>query len=233
VSEPFSFRYYIHHSLFKAQRCSSLPDQRWFDLARTRLDDTKTFNPADATDTALAGPFAHVSYELPALTKINPEFMQDGGKQTVEMWSLRKRLTLDAANKLLLITRNYVSTRADGKSCNAALLRYHIDNYTTSYYCDAVVVNRAGAGVCMRNNAGTPVFAHDSNDPLASKIGWAKANKFMWRQLLDAPMRGKIKDYKFEENLSYRNFMPKCTSAPCKNVGGIDAIFLPDRAFFP
>jgi hypothetical protein len=139
---------------------------------------------------------------------------------------------LDPENKFLLITRNYVSSRYGG--CQAAVIRFHFKNYVSAYYCDAVVLNRAGVGVCINNSNGTFSFGHDSNDPVADKLGWPKANKFMWRQLVEAWTRGKVPNtssgYQFQENIGYRNFMPKCTSSPCANK---NAIYLPDRAFFP
>jgi len=240
-SEVFSFRYYIHHSLYKAEHCkSSVTDQRWFDVAKTRLADSKQFKPADKADTSLAGPFVHVTYDLPNANKITAlNYYQDGTQQTVDMWSLRKRFVLDPENKYLLITRTYKSTRGGG--CSAARLTFHLPlNAVKHDYCDAVVLNRSGAGVCMgASSNGTPVFIHESSDTVADKIGWPKANKFLWRQLLEARgkkggyLGGKVRvpsnSYRFDPGLSLRNFMPKCIATPCVSNG----ILLPDRALFP
>jgi hypothetical protein len=92
------------------------------------------------------------------------------------------------------------------------------------------VLNRSGAGVCLKAVAGRPDFASDSNDLLANKLGWLSANKFMWRQLVDEHGRGEVHDYHHDESLNYRNFTPKCSVQPCTNA---NAIYLPDRALFP
>lgn len=230
MSDPFSFRYYIHHTLYNLKHCDQPSDGTYFEFAKKRLGAANVFRPG--TDTALAGPFVHVTYSPLNANAVSANFFQDGTSQTVDMWSLRRRFALDPENKFLLITRNYVSSRYGG--CQAAVIRFHLKSYVSAYYCDAVVLNRAGAGVCINNNSGTLSFGHDSNDPLANKLGWPQTNKFMWRQLVDAPVRGKVPDntsgYQWEENLGYHNFFPKCTSAPCKNKA---AIYLPDRAFFP
>lgn len=239
-SEVFSFRYYVHHSLYKVQRCTSaVSDARWFDLAKMRLTDSKVFHPDDKADTWLTGPFVHVTYELPNANKITGvNFFQDGTKQTVDMWSLRKRFVLDPENKYLLITRAYKSTR--GGSCSVAQLSWRVKSGKSTDHCEAVVLNRSGAGVCMISNSGTPAFLHESSDTVSDKIGWPKANKFMWRQLMEArgaPLKGKqggkVREvapfYRFDEGLRYRNFLPKCTTTPCASNG----LFLPDRSLFP
>ena len=241
-SEAFSFRYYIHHTLYSAERCTStVSDSRWFDLAKTRLTDSKVFHPDDKADTWLTGPFVHVTYELPPANKITGvNFFQDESQQTVDMWSLRKRFVLDPENKYLLITRTYKSTRSN--SCSVAALSYHIKSSKSTDHCQAVVLNRSGAGVCMvSNTTGTPMLIHESGDTVADKIGWPRANKFMWRQLLEtkgaglkSKQGGKVRElfppgYRFDESLNYRNFMPKCTTTPCISNG----VYLPDRALFP
>jgi hypothetical protein len=238
-SEVFSFRYYIHHSLYSAERCSTVADSRWFDLAKTRLTDSKVFHPDDKADTWLTGPFVHVTYELPNANKITGvNFFQDGTRQIVDMWSLRKRFVLDPENKYLLITRTYKSTRSN--SCNAAQLSSRVKSSKGTDHCVAVVLNRSGAGVCMTLTNGMPALLHESSDTVADKIGWPKANKFMWRQLMEtrgAPalkskQGGKVRElpgYRFDESLNYKNFMPKCTATPCIS----NSIMLPDRALFP
>ena len=240
-SEVFSFRYYMHHTLYKAEHFPALvPDQRYIHFAKTRLSDSKQFPPEDKADTSLAGPFVHVTYELPNANQITGlNYYQDGTRQTVDMWSLRKRFVIDPENKYLLITRAYKSTR--GNNCRAAVLSAHtVKNTRTPHHCDAVVLNRSGAGVCIQaTSAGTLSFARELSDTIADKIGWPKADKFLWRQLMEARAKpggllgGKVRSpsnsYRFDEGMRYRNFMPKCTSLPCTSNG----ILLPDRALFP
>jgi hypothetical protein len=241
-SDEYSFKYYVHHTLHGIAHCSSaVPDSSWFDLARTRLatDASKAFKPDVRTDTFLSNPFVHVTYEPPMSS--TGRFLLDGKKQVVEMWSLRKRFLLDASNKLLLIMRNYASQRGASThppDCSAARFHYHVGMTQLAYDCDAVALNRNGAGVCMTASGTTPVFSHAFNDKAANMLGWPKSNEFMWRLLVDAlgthattaQDLGSIHAYMYEENVSYRNFSPKCTQKPCANGA---AIFLPDRAFFP
>jgi hypothetical protein len=242
-SDEYSFKYYVHHTLHGIGHCSSpITDSSWFDLARTRLVNvnSKLFHPDLKTDTFLTNPFVHVTYEPPL--SATGRFLLDGKKQVVEMWSLRKRFVLDSANKMLLIVRNYVSQRGVSvhpPDCAAARFHYHSGTTQRAYDCDAVALNRNGAGVCMLAAGATPVFSHSFNDKAANMLGWPATNEFMWRQLVDAlgthsltttPALGSIHAYMYEENVSYRNFSPKCTQKPCPNGA---AIFLPDRAFFP
>jgi hypothetical protein len=240
-SEVFSFRYYIHHSLYKAEHCPApVADARLFDFARTRLADTKVFRTDDKSDTSLAGPFVHATFEVPNANQITGlNYFQDGTKQTVDMWSLRRRFVLDQEAKLLLITRAYQSTR--GRNCKAAVLSSHpTKNARKLDYCDAVVLNRAGAGVCIQaTSTGTLTFLRESVDTIADKMGWPKADKFMWRQLMEARAKpggflgGKVRaptnSYRWDEGMRYRNFLPKCVGAPCSSNG----VVLPDRALFP
>ena len=239
-SEVFSFKYYLHHSLDGVPKCTSqVSDDAWFAKAAERVAEPKAgfFRPSNPSDTSLLSPFVRVTYDLPDASAIRLEFQQKNRAQTVEMWSLRRRFTLSADRRLLLITRNYSSSRS-GK-CWAAHFRTHIvqpnGRHFWGYSCDAVVLNRAGVGVCLNGSGGTPVFAHETHDSYANALGWPKAMKFMWRQLLGERGRGKGTvyddgDYNFDDGFNYRNFTPKCSSLPCSNR---DAIFLPHRSLFP
>jgi hypothetical protein len=241
TSERFTFRYYIHHTLHGVSHClQQHSDSQFFTRAATRLYDSST--PSRTTlsnevfklglDTFITSPFIQLKYHAPISSRT--EFMLTGQTPSIEMYSLRRRFTISPNNRYLLITRNYRGTRSP--TCNAATFRIHTslsggENTFLKISCQAVVLNRAGMGVCMTNATTSvmpPVFQMDSGDDYAEAIGWPKANKFMWRQLLDntPPPGPKLDDYD-DYSTWYRNFTSKCTG-PCKDKD----TFLPDRVHF-
>jgi hypothetical protein len=237
-SQVFTFKYYIHSSLHNAERCMTMvSDERWFTKAAERLADPNAGTFRLGSDTFLANPFVRVRYTPPNATAVNYHFDQDGSPQSVDMWSLRRRFVLSGDQRYLLITRNYKSRRGPpGGTCNAATLRSHFGTHAVSggilnnrhfiNYCRAVVLNRAGAGVCLREDGTNAAFAHNANDSYANMLGWNLANKFMWRQLVEKQhitYTGGV-----PSAWGFRNFTRKCTSAPCTN-----GLVLPDRALFP
>lgn len=218
-SESFTFHYYVHSSLHNVSHCAPFhSDKQWFDVADTLLGVKDAGSFRLGSDTFLASPFIRVTYQVP--TSGTTEFKLNGQTPSLDMWSLRRRFTLDDTNKYLLIQRNYKSTRSG--SCSAAAFQIHTthlgtENTFRTYTCQAVVLNRAGVGVCLDNGPSTtqpPVIVHPSNDPVANAIGWKYANKFMWRQLLEKSAG------------NTRNFTPKCATQSCPGI------FLPDRLQF-
>jgi hypothetical protein len=224
-SDVYTFKYYVHHTLKGINHCPQPhSDMQWFMKAAERLatPDAGTFKLG--VDTFLASPFIKVRYKIP--TSSWPDWKLDGSSPDIKMPSLRRRFVLSPDGKYLLITRNYNSTRSG--SCSAASIKVHNtqmmkgprnnDRFIT-YQCRAIVLNRAGVGVCLNESAGGPVFPvyADSNEVFANALGWNKANKFMWRILMESKTDGPV------------NFTRKCEMMPC-TYGGI---FLPDRPAFP
>ncbi len=228
VSDVFKFKYYTHTTLFGVARCTPFHnDSQWFAKASTRLatPDAGFFRLGSRGDTYLDMPFVRVTYEPPKSSVY--EFYLDGSSVARDIYSLRRRFTLSSDQRYLLITRNYRATRSG--SCGAGGIAIHKSNRGTSnsnfkrYGCDAIVLNRAGAGVCLVNGASTaagPEFQKeaDSHEPRATgnPPKWEFANKFMFRILLESGVTGPM------------NFMPKCTAMPCPS----GSVFLPDRALF-
>jgi hypothetical protein len=222
-SDVYTFKYYVHHTLYRVSHCAPLhTDMQWVNKAAERLasPDAGTFKLG--VDTFLASPFIKVTYKIP--TDSWPDWKLDGSSPSIKMPSLRRRFTLSPDGRYLLITRNYNSTRSG--SCYAASIKVHNtqmmkgprdNNRFITYSCRAIVLNRAGVGVCMNEGATGPVFPihSESNEVFANSLGWTKANKFMWRILMDRKSDGLI------------NFTPKCEVTPC------NGIFLPDRMAFP
>jgi hypothetical protein len=246
-----NFQYYIHNSLNNVAHCPSTyhTDQQWFTKAHTRLGVGANWDAGAfrlGLDTFLLSPFIRVTYKVPVsgTPALIMKYMLNGQTPTVDMRSLRHRFTLSnglglaagsnspagTANRYLLITRNYKSLR-NPTSCNTATIRVHVSHWSNTvpsrnhfyrYGCAAIVMNRAGVGVCMDygpTSAADPVLnaSKDSWDgyPLTSDP-WPKANKFMWRNLME------------DTNGGLRNFSPKCTTMGC--TGGT---YLPDLAQFP
>ncbi|HKU40044.1 MAG TPA: hypothetical protein VJR89_17915, partial [Polyangiales bacterium] len=224
TSDVHTFRYYVHNTLHGVPHCGQPhSDAQWFMKAAERLasPDAGTFKLG--ADTFLASPFIKVTYKIPQDSW--PDWQLDGTLKPRKMPSLRRRFTLSGDGKYLLITRNYQSTRSGG--CWAATIRVHNtqmmsgprnNNRFNINKCRAIVLNRAGAGVCLIEGGTGPNFVanSDSNEVFANSLGWTKANKFMWRILLESRKGG------------FMNFTNKCETMPCAN-----GIYLPDRASFP
>jgi hypothetical protein len=223
-SASYTFRYYVHSSLHNASHCTPFhSDQQWFIAANTLLGVADAGAFKLGVDTFLSSPFIRVTYKVPWSGQT--QFMLTDPTPSRDMWSLRRRFTLGTVNKYLLIQRNYKSTRSTSPdTCSAAAFRIHDTHSGTeksfrTYTCQAVVLNRAGAGVCLNNGATSaagPVIAHPSNDPVSNGLGWQSANKFMWRQLLETSGLHDIS----------RNFTAKCPTLGCPGI------YLPDRSQF-
>ncbi len=214
VSHITGFDYYVHSSLHGAPRCPGkidgpeISDVTWFDKAAERLadPDAGVFKPG--SDSVVANPFIRITYNPPPSAR----FGVGAGPIMKDMRSLRRRFKFGTnskgiPNSYLLVTRNYASTKNNG-SCNVVDLRVHVTTGITgdwiprkmdptwpsatasehqNYACEALVLNRAGAGVCLgrdpRSLGGGVIFLRTNNDPVANKLGWAGAKQFMWRQL--------------------------------------------------
>jgi hypothetical protein len=239
VSQPTpAFRYYLHHSLSgtNAEICEpKATDPEFFAAAKPSLVLASGTQPSFPNDhTFLANPFISVTFVPPLVSKF--EWGLGGTATRVEWLSLRRRFVLDPNRELLLVTRVYTSKRgANGAfECEVGLVHKHNydegDVYVESrqYYnhCDAWVLNRTGAGVCLgvQSDESIRVMNPTSNAfqeyfvkyDLDSVILFPAADNLMWRKL------------------AYNNqdlFSPKCYSDPVCETG--DTVYLPDRSLFP
>jgi hypothetical protein len=134
---------------------------------------------------------------------------------------------------------------SDFNSCLAFTLQKHASYWNESNEnefrkstCAVVVLNRAGAGVCLRWDSANSVpkyaFISEDSDAL-SLMGWGSSNKFMWRQLVrkaQVSHRGNDPD-----RPTFRQFSPKCYSSPICARSGLapsKELYLPNReVFFP
>jgi hypothetical protein len=168
------------------------------------------------------------------------------------MWSLRKRFVLSPNGRYVLIRRTYVSKAAytyfETKDCKAARIEYVDSNFAwtsqSGYYsifrehaCDAVVVNRAGAGVCL-NVSGTSITVVNSNRNNPNSEDWGyrvsatvAPDNFMWRHLIqERGWHSRFQNVSWptpKPESGYRNFSQKCGVAGC-NSDNEHELFLPD-----
>jgi hypothetical protein len=235
-----AFPYYLHNSMAGASLSPCVPkatDAAFFAAA----DDYFTPNPLGtplpkfvpsgaSKDTFLANPWIRVRFTPPVTNRMS--FGSYASPVDVDMVSLRRRFVLDASNELLLVTRNYPSrvgaTSGWVNHCEVGIIRKHdsdigdeaFQSSTRDFWnrCDAWVLNRAGAGVCLRV-VGTSVVAQNASSKtfasLLSTLGitWPSADNWMWRKL-------------------QRNdglFSRKCWTVDCNKTDPF-VLFLPDRA---
>ncbi|MBN2194468.1 MAG: hypothetical protein JW751_16745 [Polyangiaceae bacterium] len=238
VSAPTPvFQYYLHHSLSgeKAEICKpAATDAAFFSAASPYLlagiGRPPTFAEAE---TYIANPFINVPFSPPTVQTLSWDL--NGRDRTIEMLSLRRRFVLDAARTLLLVTRVYTSRRGSDErmACEVGMIHKH-DYFDGSTYdinrqfynhCDAWVLNRAGAGVCLDvQSSGTIRVMNPTSAQLKKRfpatVLFDDADNLMWRKLQAGGAS------------SSDHFSPKCYTAPdCPRSE--EELYLPDRDLFP
>jgi hypothetical protein len=166
------------------------------------------------------------------------------------MWSLRKRFVLSANSRYVLIRRTYSSKAAwadNIRNCKVARFEYADSDFIKSqagawlyvnktHECDAVVVNRAGAGICVTVSGSTFTVATSHRFNKHSK-GWGyrvsttvAPDNFMWRHLLDERgWHNRFQGVIPAPETGFRNFSQKCATTDC-NKDNEHELFLPDKA---
>ncbi|MFT5357212.1 MAG: hypothetical protein ACI9KE_004446, partial [Polyangiales bacterium] len=197
VSRPLDLDYYLHGSLVGATDCAvldNIPAARFFSRAIERLttEDTggtvlrfsTTAAPSAPGFAAVANPFIHINFT----PRLNRSFgFQIRGNSTswvatggvLNVLSLRRRFVMSEDETMILIGRRYNSRRnIDNNAlsrCGAMGVRIGSagsPNY--NFRCDAVVLNREGAGVCLVVAAGGAVeFARRPNPTLFGTLASA------------------------------------------------------------
>ncbi len=242
VSRIVEYETYIHNSLVGADLCPprAMP-AAYFDAARSYLVSAAGDKFAN-NEARLRSPFVNVDFDPPLYTY----FDVAAGSGAKEMLSLRRRFVLDPNNDMILMTRVYASRRAEQRRCLAATIRKHdtdpgLDankNEARDFDngCDAVVLNKDGAGVCLVVGADdvvrvayTPSTAWQdmseywSVDANGVSIAWPRADIFMWRKLVPVG----------RTSTELRLFSPKCYMGGPSCVGSDpDILYLPDRDLF-
>ncbi len=236
VSQPASFTYYTHNSLYGVEQCpEKKTDAEYFAAASASL-----LTSADPTfaqeDAGLAPPFVNITFN-PAASTVSEVA---GGEGAVEYHSLRRRFALNAEKNLILMKRVYSSRQAQDEAhrCAAATIRKHVSDLAgyaaenNRYFrnaCDALVMNRDGAGVCLVVNESSEIVIAN---PQSSQwqywnfsqylwVNWAQADNFLWRKL------------RADGSGSVQVFSPKCYDGGSACTGGnTNVLFLPDRELF-
>ncbi len=227
VSDPRSIVYYAHNSLWDTTKGTptracpvAQPDSRYFDAARPYIAPSSTTIPTFATnDAQLKPPFIFLRF-FPAFGGRN--FTPTTTPSEIRLLSLRHRFVIDAGKQMLLVTRSYRSTRSAGTpsadtdgSCLAATIQDRDSEYVTlpapkhnhvhkKSPCEAIVLNRAGTGVCISNISNVLTAAYYPNSSAIITflnvlgIPWPKADPMMWQ--------------KFFQRGASEWFSPKCTT---------------------
>jgi hypothetical protein len=240
--------YYVHNSLHGAEKCTlGVGDAALFTLAHTKLAadlvGTGFTDPGAFTaSTFVANPFVTLGFK--PLT--DGYFLLRGldvvhganAETPININSLRHRFVVGGNGRYVLMRRafasrmdtNFLASNNNAKSanrCKAAQFEYSDQqggkgNPHVIERCDAVVLNRAGAGVCI-TIGGTPAtatipFSHGWTG--AKQFGYSDSAKFMYRQLLTERRKSAIGHFTV--------FSPKCDSNAACESGSM--IYLPDRS---
>lgn len=232
ASQPVSYTYYVHNSLAGAQPCEDrVEDQAYFDFAAPYIGTGSLFDHSNAR---LAAPFVNIAFTPLESTK----FEVSASEGSVEYLSLRRRFALSSDKRLILMKRVYGSRRSSTSDCFAATFRTHVNDYDNDYdnnryfrnSCHAVVMNKDGAGVCLRVDVveSSPVVSLVTTNSTpwqywsVGDVNWPEADNFIWRKLL----RG-------QSDNTFENFSPKCYAGGSSCPGGDpNVLFLPDRNLF-
>jgi hypothetical protein len=198
---------------------------------------------------SLANPFVRIPFDPPAANYwgVNET---DG---PVELSSLRRRFVLSEDEQYILMTRVYKSKQfsASAHACSAGSVRTHVrcrseidndpvdtdtadtdvpvpeicedGNFKTAF-CDAILFNAAGAGVCLYYDTGTEsVQFADSRDYWRwgnNPFNMGGVDHFLWRRLVNRANN---------DARSYF-FSPKCYGFPACETAS--RIYLPDYEVF-
>jgi hypothetical protein len=203
TSDPSTMTFYSHNSLYDGSpgtpklRCEPLAtDEAYFSAARTYLVTGTAQATFAATDVQLKNPFIYAKFTPSYIGA----FTATTAPQEVKILSLRHRFALDANRQLLLVARQYSSTRGPAR-CSAAPIEVH-DTYLGGItanrqrarkyrnVCDAIVLNKAGSGVCLKVVSGIPVLADNNSSPMITAltklgIAWPKSDPMLWQKLVD------------------------------------------------
>lgn len=180
VSRALDLDYYLHGSLVGATDCSildNIPADRFFRKAAERLPTTgsggadlrfsTTADPSAPGFAALANPFIRINF-TPRLNRSfgfqlrgsTASWVQTDGELNV--LSLRRHFVMNEDESMVLMGRRYSSRRnIDSNAtsrCGAVSIKTHVGGSPDNpVRCDAVVLNREGAGVCLVVAAGGSV----------------------------------------------------------------------------
>jgi hypothetical protein len=155
-----TYDFYAHHNLDGAAHCApTFTDAQYFAAAQAYATANPTLfsipaSPLFTGDASLkiANPFITIPFKQVSGSNSMLSHGWSGFPKdfAVKDLSLRHRWTLDAANKLLLMKRNYVSPAG---GCRNISQMNHAGTFDFAQ-CEAFVMNIKGVGLCMGNTGG-------------------------------------------------------------------------------
>jgi hypothetical protein len=260
LSDARSILFYSHNSLYDGAAgtaqlaCTpTAADEAFFSAAKSALLTSETQPAFAASDVQLKNPFIYLKFTPDWISdRSNGNFVRTTAPQEINIASLRHRFVLNETRQLLLVSRQYSSLSSaivrtgatPYVSCLAAALEVHDTNplgqppltrknmfrhFTNR--CDAIVLNKAGAGVCLAGASGSPKVIDNNSSVMITLIkdtfhlGWTNGDPVMWQKLFD--VRVKAKSFSF--------FSDKCADGDttCLTIHP-KALILPDagHAYF-
>jgi hypothetical protein len=147
----------------------------------------------------LKNPFISLTF-LPSKISNGPNFSlaDNSTPQKINVLSLRHRFLVDPSRQMLLVTRSYKSRRETSQTCRAAVIEVR-DTHTNGIknpkafkdnHCDAIVLNKAGSGVCIEVVGGVPTIRGLHASTILAflqglGIPWPNVDMTMWQKLFD------------------------------------------------
>jgi hypothetical protein len=206
VSNPSSIVYYAHNSLFDnvpgtpLMACTPLAsDYSFFGAASNYLTGAASQPTFAPSDVQLKNPFISLTF-LPSKISNGPLFSlaDNDAPQRINVLSLRHRFLVDPSRQMLLVTRSYKARRETSQTCRAAIIEVR-DTHTNAITnpkafknnkCDAIVLNKAGSGVCIEVVGGVPVIRGLHAPTILAflqslGIRWPNVDMTMWQKLFD------------------------------------------------
>ncbi len=271
-SEVLPLNYYLHQSLEGAAQCMpSASPEALFAKARERLPikasdsgPVLTFSTTSEVTSPgfaqLANPFIRINFTPRASralgfgdTSSSPNFGRSDG--LLQPLSLRRSFQFNEDRSLVLITRRYAARR--GFMPNVGCQAMEIQNSQAAgskikNSCSAVVLNREGAGVCLRvvgNNISflfnpSPTFFSGLANTLLGETPLTDlVDNAMWRKIgrVHSPVPGTTAERAsclssvcakngWSTRWGFANFSPKCYGDPtCTSE--LDALSLDNNKF--
>jgi hypothetical protein len=212
LSDTRAMAFYSHNSLYDGVprtpkfKCEpAAPDDAYFSYASSVFGTSTTQNLFAAGDIQLRNPFIYVKFT----PKFVGDFKATTDAQEIKLFSLRHRFVLSPDRQLLLVVRQYSSRRSGpvfggSASCLAGAImvhdRYHLGvkdpNRNFTNQCDAIVLNKSGAGLCLAGNGGTPKLVAEHTSKILGflqglGIAWPRSDPMMWQKFFvdDRPKR--------------------------------------------
>jgi hypothetical protein len=140
--------YYVHPALDGAEPCPQVAtDAAYYTEARRVLDVSNTFTQNELGSAFVKIVFPQITYRAGRPSPVPAPF-------AVQIRSLHHRFAQSDDGKLVLVTRRFASPTAGSCVNRVNLGKFYNGPYPQSQVCDALAVNAAGVGACIKGTAG-------------------------------------------------------------------------------